>query len=64
MVGASASVALDSGLIPSRVKPTPLELVFSASLLDAQHYRDCVENKPAGLLAVPLGKALNKIPSF
>ena len=39
-----------------------LKLVFTASLLDAQHYRDSVENKPASLLVVPLGKALSWIP--
>ena len=39
-----------------------LKLVFTASLLDAQQYRDSVENKPASLLVVPLGKALSGIP--
>ena len=34
---ASASGAVDLGLIPCRVKPTFLELVFIAFLLDAQH---------------------------
>ena len=51
MVRASASVAVDLGLIPSRVKPMTLKLVF-----------DSVESKPAGLLVVPLGKALSGIP--
>ena len=37
VVRASASVAVDSDLIPSRVKPVTLALVFAASLLDAQH---------------------------
>ena len=37
VVRASASLAIDSGLIPSRVKPMTLKLVFTASLLDAQH---------------------------
>ena len=37
MVGASVSGAIDSGLIPSRVKPMTLKVVFTASLLDAQH---------------------------
>ena len=42
-----------------------LKLVFTASLLDAQHERDSVENKPASLLVVPLGKALSGIlPSW
>ena len=55
--------AIDSGLIPSRVKPLTLKLVFIAFLLDAQHKRDSVENKPASLLVL-FGKALklNGIP--
>ena len=35
--------------------------LFTASLPDAQHYRDSVENKSASLLVVPLGKALGGI---
>ena len=54
----SASGDIDSGLIPSWVKPMTLKLVFAAFLLDAQHLRDSVENKPASLLVAPLGKAL------
>ena len=34
---ASVSGAVDSGLIPSRVKPMTLKLVFTASRLDVQH---------------------------
>ena len=34
--------AVTSGLIPSRVKPITLKLVFRASLLDAQHYKGAV----------------------
>ena len=52
-VRASVSGAVESGLIPSRVKPMTLELVCSAFLLYAQHYRNSVENKPASLLIVP-----------
>ena len=37
VVRASDSGAVDSGLIPSRVKPMTLQLVFTASLLDAQY---------------------------
>ena len=37
VVKASASGAGDSGLIPSRVKPMTLKLVFTASLLDDHH---------------------------
>ena len=39
------------------------KLLFTASLLDAQHSRDSVRNKPASLLVVPLGKALSGILS-
>ena len=39
-----------------------LKLVFTASLLDTQHQRDSVKNKPARLLVVPLGKGLSGIP--
>ena len=53
MVRASAGGDVDLGLIPSRVKP--ITFVFTASLLDVQHQRDSVENKPASLLVVPLG---------
>ena len=53
VVKASALGAVDLGLIPSRVKPMTSKLVLTASLLDA---------KPAGLLVVPLGKALSGIP--
>ena len=62
MVRAPASVAVDLGLIPSQVKPMTLKLVFTAPLLNAQHEKDSVENKPASLLVVPLGKALGGIP--
>ena len=37
VVSAFASGAEDLGLIPSRVKPMTLTLVFTVSLLDAQH---------------------------
>ena len=62
VVRASGSRVVDSGLIPSLVKPMTLKLVFTASLQYAQHQRDSVENKPASLLVVPLGKALSGIP--
>ena len=61
---AFTSGAADTGLILSRVKPKPVQLVFTASLLDAQHLRDSVENTQASLLVVPLGKALSGIPLF
>ena len=37
MVRVSAFGAVDAGLIPSWVKPMTIKLVFTASLLDAQH---------------------------
>ena len=37
MVRAPASGAVDSGLIPSRAKPMTVKLIFTVSLLDAQH---------------------------
>ena len=37
-------------------------MVFTASLLGAQHKRNSVENKSASLLVVSLGKALNGMP--
>ena len=39
-----------------------LKMVFTASLLGAQHIRDSVENKPVSWLVVSLGKALNGMP--
>ena len=62
VVRASASGAADSGLIPSRVKPMTLKLVFTTSLLDVQHYRDSVENKPASFTCCAGGKAFSGIP--
>ena len=62
MIRASTSGAVDLGLIPSRVKPTTLNWIFTASLLDAQHLRDIVKNKPASLLVMALGTALAEIP--
>ena len=62
MIRASASGAVDLGLIPGRVKPMTIKMVFTTSLLDAQHYTDSVENKPASLLVVPLGNALAAFP--
>ena len=46
----SASVAVDLGLISSRVTPMTLKLVFKTSLLDVQHKMDSVEKKPASYL--------------
>ena len=60
MARASASEAVDSGVVPSRVKPITF-LVFTASRLDAKHKRDSVEYHPVISLIVPLGKALSEI---
>ena len=57
----SASGAVGSGLIPSRVKPITLKLLFTAYLLDAQHLGDCVKNNPASLIFVPLGNVFSGI---
>ena len=53
MVIASASVVVGLSLIPSRVKSRKLKLVFTVSLLDAQHERNSVEKKPASLPVMP-----------
>ena len=37
-------------------------MAFTASLLGAQHIRGSVENKPASLLVVSVGKPLNGMP--
>ena len=39
-------------------------MVFTSSLLGAQHIKDSVENKPASSLVVSLGKALNRMPPY
>ena len=59
---ASASGAVDPSLIPRRIKPMILKLVFTAFLLNAQHYRDSEANKPASLYVAPFGKAFGRIP--
>ena len=46
---ASASGAVDSGLIPSRVKPMTLNLVVTASLLDAQQNRTVYFSTPQAI---------------
>ena len=64
VVKASASRVVDSGFILRGVKPMTVKLLFTASLFVAQHYGDSVDNKPASLLFVPLGKTLSGIPYF
>ena len=65
VVRASASQSVDLGFIShGRVIPKGfIKMVFAAFLLGAQQKRDSVENKPASLLAVSLGKTLNRLPS-
>ena len=62
-VRASASQSVDLGFIPlvESYRKT-LKMVSTASLLGARHLWDVVENKPASLLVVSLGKALNGMP--
>ena len=63
VVRASASQLVDLGLISQfESYQKTLKIVFTASLLGAQHIRNSVENKPASLLVVSLGKALNGMP--
>ena len=63
VVRASASQLVDLGFIPLvESYQKTLKMVFIASLLGAQHLREVVENKPASLLVVSLGKALNGTP--
>ena len=64
MVRASASQSVDLGFISlvESYQKTFKKMVFTTSLLDAQHITDSVENKAASLLVVSLGKALNGIP--
>ena len=61
MVRASLSQSVDLGFIPlveSYQKKT-LKMVSTASLLGTRHFGQIVKNKPASLLVVSLGKALN-----
>ena len=67
VVRASASGAIDLGLISSRVKPMTLKLVFTAAfLLEAQHLKgQCGEQAGKFTLVVPLEKSLSGIsPSW
>ena len=63
VVRASASQSVDQEFI-SQIESyqKTLKMVLTASLLGAQRNRDCVENKPASLLVMFLGKALNGMP--
>ena len=64
VVRASASQSVDLGFI-SQVESyqKTLKNGIHSSLLSDQHKRDSVENKPANLLVVSLGKSLNGMPT-
>ena len=59
---AFTSKSVDLGFDSMLGQTNDLKLVFTASLLDVQHLSDSAENKPASLLVVSLGKAINGIP--
>ena len=46
VVSARASKAVDSGWIPSRVKPMTFKLIFPSFLLDAQHIKEQCGEQP------------------
>ena len=63
MIRASASQSVDLGFIPLvESYQKTLKMASIASLLGARHLSEVVENKPASLLVVFLGKALNGTP--
>ena len=66
MVRASTLQSVDLGFIfQVESYQKTLKMVFTASLLGAQHNRDSVEYKPASSLVVFLGKTLNgMVPSL
>ena len=65
MVTASASQSLDLGFMSQveSYQQALKKMVFTTFLLGAQHESDSVENKPASLVVVSLGKTLNGMPS-
>ena len=65
VVRASALKSVDQRFIsPSGVIPKTEKWYLTASLLGAWHKSDSVENKPASLLVVSLGKPRNGMPSL
>ena len=57
------SQSVDLGFVPLvESYQKTLKMVFTASLLGAQHLVEVVENKPARSLVVSLGKTLNGTP--
>ena len=64
-VSASQSVDLMFIALVESYQKTFLKMVSKAFLLGAQHIEEIVENKPASLFVVTLGKALNgTLPSL
>ena len=62
-VGTSVSQSVDLGSFPKSSRTKRFQkMIFTASLLSAQHNRDSMENKPASFLVVSLGKAFNRMP--
>ena len=63
VVTASTSQSVDLGSFPKSSHTKRLQkMVFTASLLGTQHNRNSVENKPASLLVVSLGKTHKEKP--
>ena len=63
MIRASASQSVDLGFIfQVESYQKTLKMIFTASLLGTQQNGDNVEDKPASLLVVSLGKTLNGMP--
>ena len=64
VVRASASQSVDLGSFPKSSHTKRLQkMIFTASLLGAEHKKsNSVQKKPASLLVVSLGKALNGTP--
>ena len=63
VVRGSASQSVDLSSFPETSHTKRIKkMVFTASLLGAQHNKDSVENKPASLLVVYLDKTLNGMP--
>ena len=63
MVRVSTLHSVGLGFIPLvKSYQKTLKMVFTASLRGAWHLGEVVENKPASLLVVSLGKALNGTP--
>ena len=65
MVKVSASEAADSGFDSESGQTNDFIISIYSFLLDVQHQRDSVKNKPASLLVVSMGKTLSGIsPSW